>query len=102
VNHPSPKSVLTELHQLGFDPFMTFHGFNQTGFYQPLDIDLKLMNCNTLTMPYIVEIEKTASNLEDAFSKEKDLQQILKELGLTNRKIKEEPPALFYATLSKN
>lgn len=101
ATHNSPQSVLAELTRLGFDPFMTFHGFNQTGFYEPLGIHLKLMHCDSLEKPYLVEIEKTASSLEDAFSKEQDLRQITEELELTNRILREEPPALFFATLTK-
>lgn len=100
TSHASPESVLNELNRLGFDAFMTFHGCNQTGFYQELGIDLKLMNCPSLSTPYIVEIEKTASHMSDALSKEEDLRRIVDELGLTNRLIHEEPPTLFYATLS--
>jgi hypothetical protein len=86
---------------MGFEPFMTFHGINQTGFYEPLGIDLKLMYCESLANPYLVEIEKTASDLEDALSKEQALIRIITDLGLTNRVLRKEPPALLFETLSK-
>lgn len=94
--HADPASVINELARLNFLPFMEFSGNNRTGFYEPLQIHLKLMHCPILRWPLLVELEKTASTLEEAMIYQSELEQLIADLGLTASVIREEPPALLY------
>ncbi|MFP4016333.1 MAG: hypothetical protein ACLFUI_04820, partial [Halanaerobiales bacterium] len=56
----SPEDVEKELKRLGYDIFMSFEGMSIIGKYQPLDLQLKLMYCQALEYPLLLEIEKEA------------------------------------------
>lgn len=92
----SSQAVVVELERLGYPAFMSFSGFNRSGFYHPLAIHLKVMHCQILKWPLLVEIEKTATHWEDALRCQAQLNQLLDELGLTNRVVRDEPPTLLY------
>ena len=93
----SRKQISAELQLLGHHRFMSFRGYDLFGDYQPLDVSLKLLNCNALKWPILLEIEKTAKTREDALIKEADLRDFCDRFGLHNRLVKEEPPTLLYA-----
>lgn len=97
--HSDPASVIDQLTRLNYLPFMEFSGNNRTGFYEPLQIHLKLMHCPVLQWPLLVELEKTASTLEETRLYQSELEQLIADLGLTASVIREEPPTLLYQTL---
>lgn len=76
---------------------MTLAGTNRTGYYEKLEIHLKLMECSALKYPLLLEIEKSAETLEEAFVKEMELKDFITESRLESRVIKEEPPNLLRA-----
>jgi hypothetical protein len=90
------NDIVRELERLGYPGFMSFEGTDSGGYYEPYDVKLKLMNCRNLKWPLMLEIEKTADSLEEAFQCEKDLQELGGRLGLQDRIVKEEPPTLLY------
>lgn len=100
----SPQKVTREnagqiLESLGYDKFMSFTGNNLTGRFEKLELDLKLLYCEILRHPLLLEIEKSAETLEEAFIKEQELKDFLTEYNLQNRALKEEPSTLLYETL---
>jgi hypothetical protein len=78
---------------------MSFTGRNLTGHHEKLQLDLKLLSCPVLRYPLMLEIEKSAETLEEAFRKELELKDFLTEYKLADRALKEEPPTLLYETL---
>ena len=93
------NGVIGELNLLGYKEFMSFSGKNTLGRYKPLDIGLKLMSCDQLKHPLMVEIEKIASTEEEARRFENDLYEISSELNLLDQLVKEEPTHLLYESL---
>ncbi|BBB89584.1 hypothetical protein MAMMFC1_00217 [Methylomusa anaerophila] len=90
----TPGNVDEVLRSLGYEEFMSFAGTNLTGKYE--DLSLKLLSCPILKYPLLLEIEKTAKTLEEAFNKEKELQDFIAGYELKSRVIKKEPPTLLY------
>lgn len=84
---------------LGHEEFMSFTGHNLTGYYEKLQLELKLLFCSVLRYPLFLEIEKSAETLEEAFNKERELKDFLYEYKLLDRALKEEPTTLLYETL---
>lgn len=78
---------------------MSFTGNNLTGHYDKYQLDLKLLHCPILRYPLLLEIEKSAKTLEEAFIKEQQLKDFLTEYKLQDRALKEEPTTLLYETL---
>jgi hypothetical protein len=76
---------------------MSFRGYDLFGDYQPLDVSLKLLNCNALKWPILLEIEKTAKTREDALIKEAELRDFCDRFGLHDPLVRDEPPTLLYA-----
>ncbi|MCR2044042.1 hypothetical protein [Anaerosalibacter massiliensis] len=83
------------LESLGYKQFMSLTGTNITGYYEKFQIDLKLMKCSTLKYPLLLEIEKSAEVVEEAFCKELELKNFISEYKLESRIVKEEPPILL-------
>ena len=92
----SLEETENKLARLGQERFMSFEGTDSSGEYAPLGIKLKLMNCQSLKWPLIVEIEKTASSIEEAATREKELRELCSQLRLEGRMVREEPPTLLY------
>lgn len=84
---------------LGYEKLMSFTGNNLTGRYEESDLELKLLSCPILRYPLLLEIEKSAETLQEAFIKEQELKDFLIEYKLQDRALKEEPTALLYETL---
>lgn len=84
---------------LGYKKFMSFTGHNLTGRYEKSDLELKLLFCPILRYPLLLEIEKSAKTLEEAFTMEQELKDFLTEYNLQNRALKEEPTTLLFETL---
>jgi len=83
------------LESIGHRQFMSLSGTNITGRHQKLQIDFKLMKCSTLKYPLLLEIEKSAETIEEAFHQELELMNFITEYKLEDRVVKEEPPALL-------
>lgn len=84
---------------LGHKKFMSFTGNSQLGRCEKLQIGLKLLYCSILRYPLLLEIEKSAQSLEEAFQKEQELKDFLTEYNLQYRALKEEPTTLLFETL---
>jgi len=91
-----PDRAVREMERLGHESFMSFAGTDFFGYFEPLDIYLKLMICPYLDNPILVEIEKIAETEQDAARFEADIIRICEGLGLRDRLIREEPPAMLY------
>jgi hypothetical protein len=100
-NVASPEDVVNELNRLGHFPFMEFAGTNRLGFYEPLALSLKIMECPVLQWPLLLEIEKTAYTPGEALQMEEDLLQFTKQYGLTDRVVHDEPPTLLYRAITR-
>jgi hypothetical protein len=85
-----------ELERLGHPPFMLWKGIDIYGFYQPNKTNVKLMYCDILKWPWIVEFEKVAKNREEADRCEIELYQFSREFWLWTHIFKEEPTQLLY------
>jgi len=70
---------------------MSLIGENMTGRDERLQIDFKLMNCSSLKFPLLLEIEKSAETLDEAFRQELELRNFITEHKLERRALKEEP-----------
>jgi adenylate cyclase class IV len=98
VNKDNVEQILESL---GHKKFMSFTGRNLTGRHEKLQIDLKLLFCPILRYPLLLEIEKSAETLEEAYTKELELRDFLCQYKLENRALKEEPTTLLYETLKR-
>ncbi|HOJ76949.1 MAG TPA: hypothetical protein PLZ08_01250 [Bacillota bacterium] len=97
--HQSKDDVINELIHLNHSEFMQFSGENRLGFYEPLQLSLKLMSCDSLQYPLLVEIEKSTSDYKLVRSLEAELQAITAKYSLTHRVVHDEPPTLLYKAL---
>lgn len=95
-NFPALADVSDALTHRGCCAFMEFTGANEFGFYVPLGLQLKLMHCSELKYPYMLEIEKTAHDVEEALQMEAELQAFTCQYKLADREVKAEPPTLLY------
>jgi hypothetical protein len=95
----SQPEVALELERLGFQRFMSFKGADLRGHYEPLGVGLKLMRCDALKWPLLVELEKMAPTAEEALLAEKALFEISERFHLQSRLLREEPPTLLYQAL---
>ncbi len=94
----SPAEVEMELDRLGHRRFMTFAGHSLLGVYKPLGLHLKLMACEALRWPLLLEIEKTAGDMSEAAVAEKEIESFIRKSGLLDRVVREEPPDLLLKT----
>jgi adenylate cyclase class IV len=98
---PSAGAVARELVRLGYEPFMEFTGENRFGFYEPLQLHLKLLYCPVLAHPCLLEIEKTAAGETEAMELERELLAFTRQYRLEERVVRKEPPTLLHDTLYK-
>jgi hypothetical protein len=99
TNLSGPSEVALELERLGYHYFMSFEGDDLRGDYGPLGIGLKLMRCDSLKWPLLVELEKIAQTREEALLCEKALFDISQKYNLRSRLLRDEPPTLLYQAL---
>jgi adenylate cyclase class IV len=92
----SPESLNTLLDSLGHEEFMSFNGYNSSGYNKDLGIAFKLLHCDILEYPILLELEKTANSLEETAVKEKELLELIESYNLTDRIVRKEPPTLLY------
>lgn len=91
--------VIRELERLGYYQFMSWSGVDITGFYEPDNINVKLMSCEMLKWPCLVEIEKMASTKEEAVRCENELFDLSRKFQLQEYLVKDEPPDLLYTNI---
>jgi len=93
------SEAIQELERLGYHRFMSWTGTDLTGYFEPHNINVKLMSCEILRWPFLLEIEKMATTKEEASQFEKELYELSRQLKLERRLVKEEPPTQLYATV---
>lgn len=91
------NEAIQELERLGYNRFMSWTGTDLTGYYEPHNINVKLMSCAMLRWPFLVEIEKMATTEEEASRCESELYELNRKFQLQGHLVKEEPPSLLYA-----
>jgi len=95
----NPQEIVPELERSGYQKFMSFQGNDFAGYYEPLDIYVKLMSCPVLKWPLLVEIEQMAKTEEDAKECERNLQELCRQMQLQEYVVREEPPLLLYSQI---
>ena len=93
------SGINEELLKLGHKQFMSFKGESRVGHYGPLNLDIKIMHCSTLKYPLLLELEKAASDIEDAKIKSRELWELIEEYELKDKMIIKEPPTLLYESI---
>jgi adenylate cyclase class IV len=91
------NEAIQELERLGYNRFMSWMGTDLIGYYEPHNINVKLLFCAMLRWPFLVEIEKMATTEEEASRCESELYELSRKLQLQRLLVKEEPPSLLYA-----
>jgi hypothetical protein len=90
------EAAIREYERLGHREFMSFQGYDAFGYDKTLGIHIKLMFCQTLKWPLLVELEKTALTEAAARRCEEELRQLSLELHLKDYLVRDEPPTLLY------
>lgn len=98
INSDNMDEVLASL---GHEKFMTFKGHNLTGYNAEYNIALKLMYCDILQYPILLEIEKSAGSTEEALKAEGEIRELVEHFGIKDRVVRKEPPTLLYDALFK-
>lgn len=97
ADYPTHTAVVAALHAAGYTPFMDFAGVDRLGYYAPLDLHTKLCQCEAiLDQGYLIELEMSATSLEEARTAERRLQALAEEYHLTDRLFRAEPPTMLY------
>lgn len=91
--------VIEELERLGYQPFMSWHGIDLYGYDEHYDVNIKLMSCDFIKYPWLVELEKLASTAEEAILYEAELNKISRHFKLGKYLVKDEPPDLLFEKL---
>lgn len=99
--HETSGSVISALETSGLSSFMSFSGENLVASDPIKEIQYKIMQCSDIRYNPLVEVEKIAKSLEEAFIFEKELQQFTIKNDLEQFIIHEEPPTLLYVELTK-
>ncbi|WP_139906212.1 hypothetical protein [Clostridium thermarum] len=89
-------TINSTLSDLGYERFMSFSGDNLTGWNEELKISLKLMHCEILEFPVLLELEMSAYSYDEALKTEEVLKSILEKLDLLDRVVRKEPPTLLF------
>lgn len=90
------EEISPALEQAGYHQFMSYQGHSLTGRDEKLGVNTKLMHCQVLKWPLLVELEKLADSASEARQCEKALEAICKEYKLAQYLVKEEPGTLLY------
>lgn len=96
VSLATPEEVAAELKSLGYQPFMSFSGLSWLGTAEKLNLDFKLMHCNDLAYPLLVEVESEAQTKADVAKEKEKLLDFIDEYDLEERIVTDEPPTLLY------
>ena len=90
------SEIIAALEGAGLDYFMSYAGWSSTGRYEPLGVNTKLMHCETLRHPPLVEFEKLAATEDEAHRFEDDLLDLCRTYALEANLVQEEPGTLLY------
>ncbi len=94
---PYPREeIVPALEGTGHNYFMSYAGESALGHYEPLAVNLKLMRCEAIRWPLLVEFEKLAQTEDEAHRFESDLLDICHTYDLSDRLVDEEPGTLLY------
>jgi hypothetical protein len=100
----SAPEIAGALEKAGYDKFLSYSGDSLTGRDEKLEVNTKIMHCDLLRRPLLVELEKLADNPEQAAKCEKQLAELCREYGLAEWLVPEEPGTLafeaFYGKIS--
>ncbi len=99
ADEPGPcarEEIVPALEGTGYDYFMSYAGESAVGRYEPLEINVKVMRCDALRWPLLVELEKLAATEDEAYRFERDLLGICRACGLEERLVEEEPGTLLF------
>jgi adenylate cyclase class IV len=88
--------IVPALEAAGHDYFMSYEGESAVGRYEPLSLSTKVMRCDALRWPLLVELEKLAATEDEAHRCEEELLALCRELHLEDRVVREEPGTLLY------
>jgi hypothetical protein len=86
------------LEAAGHTRFMSYAGRSLTGRDERLALNTKVMHCEILRWPLLVELEKLAPSESEARRYEQDLLALCREYWLDDRLVPEEPGTLLYET----
>ena len=92
----TPEEVEAELKKLGQQPFMSFSGVSWLGTDEKLNLDFKLMYCDDIAYPLLVEVESEAQTKADIAEGKEKLLDFIAQYDLESRLVTEEPPTLLY------
>lgn len=96
-SYTTHAAVLDALTGAGYAPFMGFAGVDRLGYYAPLNVHTKLCQCEAiLDQQFLIELEMSATSLEEARAAELRLQEIAEEYHITDRLFRAEPPTMLY------
>ena len=96
-SYTTATAVVDALTDAGHTPFMGFAGVDRLGYYAPLAVHTKLCQCEAiLDHRFLIELEMSASSLEDARAAERRLQELAEEYRITDRLFRDEPPTMLY------
>jgi adenylate cyclase class IV len=96
------QEVVPAIERSGRQRFMSYQGQNLAGRYDLFGVNVKLMHCEALKWPLLVEIEKIAANADEAQKFEHELVEISRRFQLQDHIVKEEPGTLLYEATFKN
>lgn len=94
-----PEAIRLALQRAGYEGFMAYEGYSRTGRYEPLELSTKLMRCESLPWPLLVELERSAVTEAEAYRCECDLLEICHHYGLEERVVRKEPGTLLYESV---
>jgi adenylate cyclase class IV len=92
----SLPEIVPALEAAGHFYFMSYSGRSLVGRHEPLGLSTKLMRCDMLRWPLLVELEKLSATETEAERSEQELQDICRRYGLERYVVREEPGALLY------
>lgn len=90
------SEIVPALEAAGHAYFMSYAGRSLVGRHEALGINTKLMHCDTLRWPLLVELEKMSATEAEAERSEQELREICREYRLEDRVVREEPGNLLY------
>ena len=96
ISLSTPEAVAAELKSLGHQPFMSFSGLSWLGTAEKLELDFKLMHCDDLAYPLLVEVESEAQTKAEIAEQKEKILNFIAQYDLEERIVTDEPPTLLY------
>jgi hypothetical protein len=91
-----PEEIEPALDLAGYTKFMSYQGHGLTGRYEALGVNTKLMHCQSIRWPILVELEIIAATQAEARKCQNQLERICHDFRLEDHLVKEEPGTLLY------